>query len=362
MDNERKLIVKYNQRIVGYLAELKDNRIAFQYDDEWLETGFSISPISLPLSSNVYINNNPAFDGLYGVFWDTLPDGWGQLLVQRKLLQYHINYDQLSPLQKLALISSNGLGALEYEPTKELSVVTKHYDLDELSHIISTVLNNQSNDDLDTLYSLGGSSGGARPKAHITLNNQEWIIKFPCLTDSPNIGEEEYNLNMLAQKCGIQTAQCHLFPSKKCTGYFGSLRFDRKDQQKIHTISLCGLLEVSHRMSLLDYGHLLHFTNIICSDKSNSYEAFRRMCFNVYAQNKDDHGKNFSFIYDEQTHSYWLSPAYDLTPTPHKFEHEMTVNHNGNPQDSDILQVAKDLNLSLTKCTHILNHIKSIFK
>lgn len=115
IENVKKLIVKYNEKIVGYLAELEDNKIAFQYDEEWAKNGFPISPFSLPLSNQVYINNKPTFDGLYGVFWDTLPDGWGELLMQRMLNSIGINPNKLSPLQKLSLVAENGLGGLSYE-------------------------------------------------------------------------------------------------------------------------------------------------------------------------------------------------------------------------------------------------------
>ena len=111
IEEVKKLNVIYNGKTVGYLAELKNGNIAFQYDDEWIKSGFSISPISLPLSNKIYTSDKPTFNGLYGVFWDSLPDGWGELLVRRMLNKYGINFDRLSPLQKLSIINKNGLGA-----------------------------------------------------------------------------------------------------------------------------------------------------------------------------------------------------------------------------------------------------------
>ena len=107
LEEIKKLNVRFNGKIVGYLAELKNGSIAFQYDSEWIKNGFSISPFSLPLSDKIYINDKPNFNGLFGVFWDSLPDGWGELLVRRMLNKHGINFDRLSPLQKLSIINKD---------------------------------------------------------------------------------------------------------------------------------------------------------------------------------------------------------------------------------------------------------------
>ena len=140
----KKLIVKYNDKIVGYLAQLEDERIAFQYDEEWLKNGFSISPFSLPLSNEIYINPKQTFGGLYGVFWDSLPDGWGELLVRRMLSKKGINPDRLTPLQKLTLLSKNGLGGLSYEPCKFIESESFSFNLDELAKESEKILINES--------------------------------------------------------------------------------------------------------------------------------------------------------------------------------------------------------------------------
>ena len=136
-------------------------------------------------------------------------------------------------------------------------------------------------------------------------------------------------------------------------------RFDRVHGKRLHVISLAGMLEISHRTPVLDYGHLFDTVSNLNCGKEDLYEVFRRMCFNVYYGNKDDHAKNFAFIYDEKVQKYILSPAYDITQTKNKFEHEMTVNGNGNPTDDDILTLAKDFGLSLNKCKAILENIKA---
>ena len=359
----QKVIVKYNNKIVGYLIEMEDNKIAFQYDEEWIESGFSISPFSLPLTNKIYINQKQIFDGLYGVFQDSLPDGWGELLLRRMLLKNGLNYDKLNPLEKLTFLSRSGLGGLYYEPCKNIENTNEKYDLDVISKECEKILNNKNdNYDLDKIFNLGGSSGGARPKVHININNEEWIVKFPCYLDAKNAGEQEYKANMIAKKCGINVNDYDLFKSKICTGYFGAKRFDRKDNKRIHMVSLCALLETTHRIPNLDYYHLFQVTKNICVDKNDMYEVFRRMCFNVFYKNLDDHGKNFSFLYSEELKGYKLSPAYDLTSTPNKLEHEMTVNGNGNPNKKDMLALAQQFNLSLDICNKIIDEIQNIIK
>lgn len=127
-------------------------------------------------------------------------------------------------------------------------------------------------------------------------------------------------------------------------------------------ISLSAILETTHRLPNLDYTHLFQVIQNICVNQEDMYEAFRRMCFNVFYENKDDHGKNFSFLYDENLKGYKLSPAYDLTSIPNKFEHEMTVNGNGNPTEMDMLHVAKNFHLSNKKCKEIIEEVKSVIK
>lgn len=360
MEKVKKLKVKYNNNTVGYLAEVDEEKIGFQYDDGWVKSGFSVSPFSLPLLSEIFYNEKKLFGGLFGVFNDSLPDGWGELLIKRLLAKKGINYDRLSPLTKLALISGNGLGGLTYEPTLAEKSDVSDIDLDTLASEVQNILEDEASD-LDTVYALGGSSGGARPKAHIKIDGEEWIVKFPLKTDPQNIGEQEYAANACAKKSGINTNEFRLFPSKRCGGYFGAKRFDRCGQNRIHMISLSALLETTHRTPNLDYLHLFQVVQHICADKSDMYEAFRRMVFNVFYGNRDDHGKNFSFIYDEKIGGYALSPAYDLTRVTGT-EHEMTVNGKGNPDKADLLAVAKTMKLSQKECNEIVIFMSNIIE
>lgn len=353
MKHINELTVKYNNDIVGYLKNI-DDKIVFQYDLHWQAHGFSISPLSLPLCNNLFINKKDNFEGTYGVFYDSLPDGFGRLLISRYLRSKGINYEQLPILDKLSLTNVNSLGALSYIPSNYKKNKIGTYDLDYLSTTINNLFINDVDKDLDTIYALGGSSGGARPKVNIHIDGKDWIIKFRHSLDPVDIGKQEYEANELATKCNINVVKHKLFTSNICSGYYGSLRFDRKDKQRIHTISLSSLLETSHTIPNLDYMHLFQVVKKICIDSNDLLEAYKRMCFNVLYGNKDDHGKNFSFIYDN---GYHLSPFYDITKTPYKLEHEMTVLSNPNPTIEDLLKIGNMINISNTTCIEVIDNI-----
>ena len=363
MKDIKKLTVKYNGTIVGYLAYV-GNKLAFQYDDNWIANGFSISPLSLPLSNKVYYPQDNTFHGLFGVFHDSLPDGWGEVLVRRTLREKGIEYDKLNALQRLMLINKDGLGALTYEPNEPFENKKINFDIDELAKSAANIYDDHvTTANLDWVYIFGGSSAGARPKAHLSANNDYYIVKFLCHDDSKDVGLQEYKANMLAKQCGININECTIFDSKLCKGYFAAKRFDRdKDGQRIHMISLSSLLETTHRIPNLDYRHLFQVIQNFCKSKEDLYEAYRRMCFNVLYGNLDDHGRNFAFLYDEKLKSYKLSPAFDITKSNTGIEHEMTVCGNGRPTEKDLLKLATEMHLPLEKCQKIINKVKEVIK
>ena len=354
----KKLQVTYNGKTVGVLAALSEG-IAFQYDGEWIKDGFSVSPLSLPLAEKMYICRKNTFDGLYGVFADSLPDGWGALLTARMLAKNGVNYEHLSPLTKLALVGADGRGALEYFPD-----ISEHEefdaDLDELARISADIADGEQSGDLDKIFAAGGSSGGTRPKAHIFADGREWIIKFPCRIDPPDVGMAEYNANMCAKKCGLNVNGFALFPSSRCSGYFGAERFDRCGPRRVHMVSLSSLLETSHTVPNLDYMHLYRTAVALGCPKEDMFEIYARACFNVFYENKDDHGGNFAFIYDEKYGRYTLAPAYDLTRTPDMAEHEMTLLGNGRPGEEDLRALACEMGLPRARCDVIRSKIKAV--
>lgn len=359
MNNKKHLEVYFQQKQVGTLAEISDHLVAFEYSGEWLKSGFSISPISLPLKDGVFIPKKfDPFEGLFGVFADSLPDGWGRLLVDRLLLKNQINPASVSPLTRLAIVGKSGMGALEYRPTNELKTDVVGMTLDELATECGKMFETDHSDQLDELFYRGGSSGGARPKVNYEIEGAEWIVKFPSSIDRKNIGKEEYDYSVCARKCKLPMAETRLLPSKFCEGFFSTKRFDREQNRKIHMVSVSGLLETSHRIPNLDYNILMQLTLKITQSYEEIEKLFRWMCFNVFAHNRDDHSKNFSYLYKDT--GWILSPAYDLTYS-NSFggEHATTVNGNGiNPGMKELLAVAKNAKMDGKKAEKIASDIK----
>lgn len=348
MDKYKYLKVFYNDILVGTLAKTPERVVAFEYDLDWLNNGFSISPFSLPLIKKVFIPKYEPFDGLFGVFNDSLPDGWGRLLVDRLFLKNKINPVEIDNLNRLAVVQESGMGALTYKPEHRFQTENDVSNLDILAQECSKILESQNSDNLDELFQLGGSSGGARPKILTSIDNEDWIIKFPSSIDPKNIGEKEYQYSLCAKDCGINMTETKLFPSEICSGYFGIKRFDRKNGKKVHMVSASGLLETSHRLPNLDYNLLMKLTLELTRNYEDIEQLFRLMCFNVFAHNRDDHSKNFSFMYDNNKKEWHLSPAYDLTySSSFNGEHATTINGEGkNPNLDNILAVAKNIGLN----------------
>lgn len=368
MDKIKTMSVLYNERLVGTMALYKNLQAAFEYDAQWLITGFSINPYSLPLVKKVFMPKIDPFDGLFGVFSDSLPDGWGRLLLDRLLLKNKVNPIEMNSLNRLAIVGSSGMGALSYEPKILLeSHVENFLDFDKIALECEKVLKTDFSNNLDELFYLGGSSGGARPKILTRIDDEEWIIKFPSSSDPSNIGEQEYRYSLCAIACGITMENTRLFPSKLCSGYFGTRRFDRirlsnGETKRVHMVSVSGLLETSHRTPNLDYNLLMKLTFDLTKDFSEVEKMFRFMCFNIFAHNRDDHSKNFSFLYHEEQKQWVLSPAYDLTYSD-SFggEHATCINGNGkNPGLQDILEVAKNIGIKEGKAKSIASNILEI--
>lgn len=321
----------------------------FRYSDEWLKNGFSISPFSLPLEQREFVANPFLFEGVFGVFADSLPDGWGRLLVDRMLKNSGLSPSEVKSLNRLAIVGDSGMGALTYVPVHHFDMKENDLDLDRLALACKEVLIKDSGEDLDELFKFGGSSGGARPKILTQVEGEEWIIKFPSSVDKLNIGKQEYEYSICAKKCGIEMPDTRLFSSNISTGYFGVKRFDRENGKRKHMLSVSALLETSHRIPNLDYNDLMQITKRLTSSEDEIKKMFKLMCFNIFSHNRDDHSKNFSFVYDEKSKSWKLSPAYDLTYSYSiGGEHATTVNGNGkNPSLKEILEVAKKIALDV---------------
>ena len=366
MKQDKVLQVCYEDQTVGTLAMTADHKVAFQYSDEWLETGFSINPFSLPLQKQVFVPVKDHFEGLFGVFADSLPDHWGRLLLDRLLRAHKQNPDELTVLDRLAIVGTSGMGALTYHPEKNFPEEQSSADLDKLAEECQKILNTEYSDKLDELYLLGGTSGGARPKIMTTIDNEEWIIKCPAHVDGKDAGKMEYDYSCCARQCGIVMSETRLFPSDKCKGYFGTKRFDRRpDGKRHHMLTAAALLELDFEQPSLDYHSLMKLTKILTRDNAEDMEnMFRRMCFNVFAHNRDDHSKNFTYLYDDKEDKWHLSPAYDLTYSNTYYgEHTTSVDGNGrNPGRKELLAVGTGAGMKKTRCEEIIDEIEKKVK
>ena len=363
---------------VGMLLQDKQ-RIFFEYFPDFLKSGIELSPFKLPLKAGVFEEKSRIFDGLFGLFNDSLPDGWGCLLLDRKLRKLGKSYAEITPLDRLSLIGANPMGALEYEPAAGDSDLYGDIELDSLSGEVDRILDGEESLVLDELLKLNGSSGGARPKIVACVSSDRkqiihggksvpdgftpWIIKFSEKHDPQSSGELEYRYSLAAKAAGITMPETHLFPLKDGRGCFGVQRFDRTLKGKVHTHTACGLLHASHRFASLDYENLLKLTWILTRNHADVVEMARRMIFNVKSGNKDDHSKNFSFLLNERN-QWQLAPAYDLTPSAGiNGEQTCMVNGKGrNITDADLIKTAATANVSEVEAKALIDQITSALR
>ena len=343
---------------IGELV-LARNRVYFKYSNSFLEKGIEISPFKMKLTSEVISADRLPFDGLFGVFNDSLPDGWGQLLLDRYLSSLGIAIQEINPLDRLAYVGTSGMGALTYRPViSQTFDRDKQIELDEVAADMKNFLEGESTDVIEKLHLLGGSSGGARPKILVGYNKgsdriihgaedlpedyEYWIIKFPSSIDSPDIAHIEYAYHIMALDAGLNMNVCKLFAGKSGKNYFGTLRFDRVHDHRIHMHSASGLLHDNYRMSTLDYGHLMDCAFQLEHSVESYSKVLRLAAFNVFAHNRDDHSKNFAFLMDK--HGSWkISPAYDLTfsYSAHGHHSTMVAGESKNPGKKQLLELAR---------------------
>ncbi len=359
---------------VGRLA-VRKRRVYFEYDTNFIRGGLELSPIHLPLKPGVSNFDHHLFEGLPGVFNDSLPDGWGRLLLDRFALSQGVMPEEISPLDRLANVGSQALGALVYEPDYNTDHKQDGINLDSLATQIREVLNGASEDVLVELIALNGSSAGARPKALIGVNEKRdriihgasdlpegfspWMVKFPNSHDGVDAGAIEYVYALMAKEAGISRAEVYLFSAQKGAGYFAVKRFDRNGKRyHMHTVS--GLLHSDFRSPLLDYENLLALTGRLTRDLREIEKMYRLAVFNVLAHNRDDHSKNFSFLMDRD--GQWkLSPAYDLTFSsgPGGEQSTMVMGEGRNPKEEHLFKLAEEVKIKYDQAIEIIEATKA---
>lgn len=349
------LEVVWDGRSVGRLAMTNDGLCAFEYSAEFLENGVSISPFELPLESGIKIARREPFDGGFGVFDDSLPDGWGQLVLERYLQKRGINPRSLSLIDLLALVGSSGRGALEFRPDRSVIREGADSDLDSLALEAEHILGSKEylGNGVEEFMGRGGSPGGARPKIFTKYDGDEWLIKFKAKNDPDDIGKTEYRYSLLARQCGVEMPETRLFEGK----YFGVKRFDRNGSEKFHTVSMAGLLRADYRLPSIDYAHIFKVCAILTRNVQELWKVYRLMAFNYLIGNNDDHAKNFAFIY--RNHCWHFAPAYDLLPsTGIGYYRTTSINDSVNPKDSDLTALAGKYGLSLLEAEEVLQRMR----
>jgi serine/threonine-protein kinase HipA len=335
--------------------------------------GLEISPFKLKLNKEINQSNEYPFDGLFGVFSDSLPDGWGRILFDRYLATKQVDLGLINQLHRLAYVGDSGAGALIYKPQLDAGIgVEQEIFLDEIATESSRILEGFSSKDIDNLFMLGGSSGGARPKINVAYHAgndhfknanspllegyEHWLIKFPSSTDRPDIANIEFAYHKMAIVAGIEMSECKLFYGKTGRAYFGTKRFDRIGNNRLHLHSAAGLMHDNFRLSTLDYGNLMD-----CAFRlENSVEAYEKVlriaAFNVFAHNRDDHSKNFSFLMDA-TGNWKMAPAYDLTfsNSSHGYHSTTVAGEGAKPNEEHLLKLA-----NYFKVKQVKNIIESV--
>jgi serine/threonine-protein kinase HipA len=360
---------------VGTLAD-DEGRIYFEYAPEFLATGLNLSPFRLPFEPGVFEHTDREFGLLPGLFDDSLPDGWGLLLMDRHFRKIGVEPASVSPLDRLSWLGTRTMGALTYyPPTEREDVDASVFDLHDLARQSEEVLSGQAADVLPQLLIAGGSPGGARPKVLVGFNPatgevvsgeddlpkgfEHWIVKFPARSDLADAGAVEYAYSLMARAAGLIVPPTRLFETAEGDRFFGTKRFDRQGNQRRHVYTFGNLIQANFRIPSCDYADLLKATRVLTRNHQDLLRAFRAMVFNVLAHNRDDHVKNFAYVLDDTTGEWALSPAYDLLfSSGPRGEHTMTLAGEGRrPGRLHVLRLGEQADIRTREAATVIEEV-----
>jgi serine/threonine-protein kinase HipA len=297
-----------------------------------------------------------------GLIYDSLPDGWGYRLMHRRMRARGIDPDRATTLDRLAYLGSNTMGALTYAPAMAPERDAPEMTLLELASEVQAVITDDGHEVLAELARAGGSPGGARPKANVFFNPQTgqmstqdrrvqgaqaWLVKFPGDDDGPGSCALEELYAMMARQCGLGISETRFFQHPDGLTAFGTRRFDRRGDERVHVHSLAGLLHSDFQEPAVSYDDFFRVTRRLTRDQRQLKEAVKRCAFNVLMNNRDDHAKNLAFLM-EADGTWQLAPPYDLTWCPgYQGEHFMDVAGEGQaPTRQHVLKAAQAAGLS----------------
>ena len=381
----------------------QDNHLSpgrFEYDKKFLNSGIELSPFMMPLSGRIYsfpeLVRLEAFHGLPGLFADSLPDKFGNAVIEQWLISHGRSISSFSAIERLCYTGKRGMGALEYVPATETAASDEDIDVTDMVELATEVLADKEQAVLDQnkaavaqLIEIGSSAGGARAKAVISGNPktgiiksgqvkagegfEQWIIKFDGvnkngdhgLVDKKQYSLIEYAYYLMALDSGIDMMECRIF-SKDGFDHFMTRRFDRKDGKKIHVQTLAAIKHIDYnQIGAYSYEAYAECARKLGIGKEGIKQLFRRMVFNVLSANCDDHVKNFAFQMDRQG-KWSLTPAYDLTfaYNPNNkwiSEHQMLINNKSSRiTDNDMIQSGIQMGLTREYCVSVVEEIRQV--
>ncbi|WP_027614443.1 type II toxin-antitoxin system HipA family toxin [Pseudomonas sp. URIL14HWK12:I6] len=302
--------------------------VVFEYSDEAKKRGLELSSLKLPLQGAKLSRDFPQHQlGLPGPVYDSLPDGWGMLLMDRLFKRRGLNPARIGPLERLAYIGNNAMGAMSFKPVApDVLEPQMHVPIELLAAEVQQVLKGEGGELLQKLLLVGGSPQGARPKALVyrdpdtgtfttaaTPDFEAWLVKFPAQHEHPEVCAIEMVYAECLRLCGIQTPDTQYFSLSDGMAAFASKRFDRQDGLRVPMQSLAAFTGADFRSpGALDYVNFLRATQRCTNDVREKARAFERAVFNVAFHNRDDHPKNFAYTMS-RTGDWKLAPAYDVT-------------------------------------------------
>ncbi|MDA9090855.1 type II toxin-antitoxin system HipA family toxin [Porticoccaceae bacterium] len=393
---------------VGFVAwDQQKNYAAFEYDKTFLESGIQLAPMMMPLASEIYAFptlNKATYKGLPGMLADSLPDKFGNDVINQWLAETGRTPESFNAVERLMYVGTRGMGALEFQPAiNENTNDALSLNIEELVELSSTILtlksaqqfelntdNTASNvDGLSKILAVGTSAGGARAKAIIAWNESTnqvrsgqidagdgysyWLLKFDGvsnnkdkeLADPKGYGRIEYAYHLMALDAGISMSQCRLM-EEHGRAHFMTKRFDRTENgQKLHMQSLCALGHHDFNSpGATSYEQAFLMCNQLGLGMAAKEQLFLRMVFNVLAYNRDDHSKQISFLMDKSG-QWQLSPAYDVTYSfnpngEFTNSHQMVINRKRKAiNDEDFLSVAKRQGLNASAAKRLINNVRA---
>ncbi len=369
-----------------------DGKVYFEYDERFRTSGLEISPLMLPLESTRLYRNEAEreyFQGLPGVFHDSLPDKFGTKLIERYFESKHIPPHELNILQKLMFVGNKSMGAISYSPSEEL--MDRHgtqelIDIEAFSQNAQKIIQGKMLEVVEGVLAFmdsAASAGGARAKAVVGFDPrseqmiyglrdmlpdpfEHWLIKFDLYDErgkSQDYTKLEYLYMHMAQDAGIEIPEVRLLAQGSLT-HFMIKRFDRVNNQRLHLHSAAGMTHSNINVpGHYSYDNLFRLTRRVTGAQSDVEELYRRMVFNMVARNQDDHAKNFAFLMNEK--GQWrLSPAYDITyayGAGYTRVHQLSLK--GKTTDferKELLLVAQEHSISPKKAAEWIDHTVDI--